>query len=287
MKYNLLKNSTWLLNDQIFYKLQHLYIHLKHAKRISWPNIKKPKSFNEKMLWLKLNYRNVYDSLLVDKYKVRDYVKEKVGEKYLIPLLKVYSSPSEITIENLPQKFVLKPNHGSGWLYICRNKKEIDITALRKKFEKWHSKNFYFIGREWQYRNIKPVIVCETLLEDQSNKLLDYKFFCFNGNPKYIQIDVDRFDNHKRVFYDSFWNKMPFTTLYPKYEHEIPKPSNYNEMENIARKLSDNFAFARIDLYTLNNKVYFGEITLFHGSGNEPFYPKEFDNIVGDDIILL
>ncbi len=265
----------------------YTYHHLKERTFYGFPDLKNPKTFNEKTLWLKQNVRDKLGTIIADKYKVRNYVKKKIGNKYLIPLINIYKDEKEINFEALPNKFVLKPNHGSGWIIFCENKEKINQKYIKYICKRWLKMNFYYMSREWQYKNIEPKILCEEYLSSQENEeLMDYKIFCFNGTPKYIQIDVDRFTNHKRCFYDTHWNKIPFTTYYPRSNRDIPKPSKLNEMLLISKILSENFIFSRIDLYYPKNEIFFGEITLHHGGGYEPFLPSYYDLILGKELIL-
>ncbi len=287
-KYRLYKFSNLFIKDNLFQKMLYTYHYLKEKRFYGFPNLKNPKTFNEKTLWLKQNYRDKLGMIVADKYKVRNYVEKKIGSKYLIPLINIYKDEKEINIGTLPKRFVLKPNHGSGWIIICRDKVKISEKYVKNICKDWLKMNYYYISREWQYKNIEPkIILCEEYLSPKENEeLKDYKIFCFNGNPKYVQIDVDRFTNHKRCFYDTNWKKLPFTTLYPKANRDIPKPSKLNEMLLISKKLSENFIFSRIDLYYPKNKVFFGEITLHHGGGYEPFFPQYYDLILGKDLSL-
>lgn len=219
--------------------------------------------------------------MLADKVLVREFIANKIGEDYLVPALGVYGSPSEIVYEKLPDSFILKTNHGSGWNLICRSQATFDKTKATKLFNRWLSFNAYYLSREKQYKNIKPLILCEQLLEYD---IYDYKFFCFEGEPKFVQVDIDRFTNHKRAFFDMNWKQLPFSIRYEISEKQVPPPDQLAEMIEVARLLSSDISFCRIDLYIHHNKVYFGEITLIPGGGNEPFNPQEYDEEVGNYI---
>jgi len=260
-------------------------MHKRYGKKAYWANLENPQTFNEKILWLKLNYRNELGNIVADKYAVREYVSQRIGEKYLIPMINVFPSPLNIDFNKLPNKFVLKPNHGSGMVILCNNKTELNRDEAMKKLLSWEKINYYYHGREWQYDGIKPLVVCEEMLESDE-PLADFKFFCFNGVPKYVQVDFDRFTYHTRAFYDMSWKKQKFSTLYPLSEKEMPVPFNLKEMKEIASTLSKDFIFTRVDLYNVNNKVYFGEITLHHGGGNEPFNPFEYDKQIGNELFI-
>ncbi|MEO7961520.1 MAG: ATP-grasp fold amidoligase family protein, partial [Ginsengibacter sp.] len=241
-------------------------------------DLKNPKTFNEKLNYLKSLPLKDAHTLLADKYLVREYIRESIGEKYLVPLLGVYDTPNDILLEKLPQSFILKTNHGSGWNYICKNKATYDKKKVDRLFQKWLSYNAYYLSREKQYKNIPPLIICEQLLEFD---IYDYKFFCFNGEPDFVQVDIDRFTNHTRAFYNLSWGKLPFSIRYKISQKDIRRPAQLDEMISIARTLSKNLSFSRIDLYIHKNQVYFGEITLIPGGGNEPFVPVEYDLEVG------
>jgi hypothetical protein len=258
------------------------------------PDLHSPQTFNEKIQWLKLyGERNSEFSKLVDKLSVREYVANRVGARYLNNLLGVYDDVRQINYEELPDKFVLRLNHGSGWNIICNNKYEINWIRAKEKLERWLNSNYYDISKEWVYREIQPKILCESFLSneldyygDESIGLLDYKFFCFDREPKFVQVDIDRYSDHKRNFYDLNWVKQPFTTAHSQYSGNIPKPENFDEMKWIAKELCPKYPFARIDLYNLQGKIYFGEITIFQEGGHGQVYPPEYDFILGELINL-
>jgi hypothetical protein len=257
----------------------------RYGGKFHWPNLKTPKSFNEKILWLKLNYRTELGTQVADKFAVREWVSKKIGMDYLIPLIDVYPSPLNIDFDKLPEKFVLKPNHGSGMVILCNDKNKLDTNDSIKKLLSWEKMNYYYYGREWQYKGIKPLVVCEQMLES-NEPLADYKFFCFNGEPKYVQVDFDRFTRHTRCFYNMEWIKQPFALLYPYAEKNLEKPSTFEEMKKIAKVLSQDFLFTRVDLYNLGDKIFFGEITLHPEGGNGPFQPAEHDQFLGKELEL-
>lgn len=246
-------------------------------------DLKHPKTYNEKLQWLKLYDRRPEYTMMVDKYEVRKYVAEKIGEEYLIPLIGVYDSVDEIPWEELPDKFVLKCTHGSGSNIICLDKKRLDVEEAKKKLGKWMKKNWYWFGREWAYKNVRPRIICENFMVDESGKeLKDYKIFCFDGEPKLIQVDFDRFRDHKRNIYDLDWNLVDLTIKYPRDPNKtIARPDKLDEMLDVARKLSAGIPHVRVDLYSIGDKIYFGELTFTHGSGYEPFYPESYNELFG------
>jgi hypothetical protein len=219
---------------------------------------------------------------MADKYKVREYVKEKIGDEYLIPLLGVYDNPEDIDINKLPDSFVLKVNHGSGYNIICKNKNEIDFDKEKIKLSKWLSEDYYKKGREWVYKDIDRKIVCEKFIEsDDGRDLLDYKFFCFNGKPEFVQVDIDRFSDHTRNIYSTEWKKQNFSICYPQSNEEVDNPIDFNEMLEIVKKLAYDQNFIRIDLYTASGKIFFGELTHYPGNGFEHFFPDAKDFEVG------
>lgn len=272
-----------VLNDTIFIKLSY-YIFMKEKI-----NLKNPKGFNEKLQWLKLNDRKAVYTKLVDKYQVKQFVTELIGKEYIIPTIGVWDSFDEIKFEELPNKFVLKCTHDSGGVVVCNNKKELNMEETRAKLEKCLSRNFYWVSREWPYKDVKPRIIAEEYLtSDEDGDLKDYKFMCFNGEAKCSFVCSDRFSNEglKVTFYDREWKKLPFERHYPKSNKDIAKPQNYELMIQLAERLSSNIPFVRVDFYEANEKVYFGEMTFFPGSGLEEFTPKEWDYKLGEMIDL-
>lgn len=267
------------LSDSIFYNLLGFITHARFGKKYRWMNLRSPVTFNEKVNYLKVNRPQIDGTLWADKVAVREYVSEKIGEKYLIPLHGVYSDAREIDFDKLPKGFALKTNHGSGWNIICNDKNKLDKNKSVTKLNKWLKYNAYYLSREWQYKDIKPKIMCEELLVYD---IYDYKFFCFHGKPKIIQVDVDRFTNHTRAFFDENWNRLDFSLTYPQTEKEIEKPEQYEEMYKIASVLAANTIFLRIDLYIHNDKVFFGEITLHPEGGFAPFIPEKYNKVIGE-----
>lgn len=248
------------------------------------PNIDKPESFNEKLQWLKLYYRNPLMTVCADKYEVRNYVREKIGEKYLVKLIGVFDNVDDINFDNLPDKFILKVNHGSGQNIICKNKSDLNINEVKDKLSEWMlpKSNHYFYSYEWCYKDIKPKIVCEELIQDSSNDYLDdYKFMCFNGEVKMVFVCSERQTKLKVDFFDLDWNKLPFTRLYDNSQKEIKKPKNFDLMIKLAEKLSKPFPFVRVDFYEVEGRVYFGEMTFYPGNGMESFKPVEWDYNIG------
>ncbi|QUG86551.1 glycosyl transferase [Bacillus nitratireducens] len=246
-------------------------------------NLNKPLTYNEKLQWLKLYDRNPDYNIYVDKYAVRSYIQEKIGEQYLIPLIGVYESVDEINWDNLPNKFILKCTHGSGSNIICTDKNKFDKQMAIKKLNRWMKKNWYWFGREWPYKNIQPRIICEKYMVDESGEeLKDYKIFYFNGEPKVIQVDYNRFKGHMRNLYDINWNYMQASIEYPTNPDVlIKRPEKLDEMLELGRILAKKYPHVRVDFYFTNNKIYFGEMTFYHGAGLETFHPEEFGMEMG------
>lgn len=267
------------------------YINLYYKLRVKRSlNLKKPETLNEKIQWLKFCYRNPLMSVVSDKYLVRDYVADKIGEDYLIPLLGVWDSFDEIDFDKLPNQFVLKCNHDSGGLVVCRDKSKLDKVAAKKKIEKSLKAQFYYVGRESQYRFINPKIIAEQFIGVDGECPSDYKIYCFNGKPDAMMICKNRFSqqNHRAeyVFYDRNWNFLRYQKVDqdPNYNPYDEKPENLDKMYDIAEKLSEDFLFARIDLYNVNRRIYFGEITLSPNSGFDPDLTYEADKVFGEKL---
>lgn len=272
-----------ILPDHWYYRFMFAFTHVRLGFRPYWLNLKNPKSFNEKINWLKLHERFESGSLLADKVKVREYVANIIGEQYLIPLIGVFENADDIPFDQLPTGFALKANHGSGWNIICTDKSNLNWTATKRQLNKWLSYNSYYLSREWQYKSITPAVICEQLLEFE---IKDYKIFCFDGEPAFIQVDYDRFSNHTRSFYDLQWNKLKFGINYPIHSDISPIPSTLPDMIRIAKLLAQDRTFLRVDLYEHNNQVFFGELTLYPGGGFEPFLTKSQDFEMGKFIQL-
>lgn len=257
--------------------------HIKTGKKLDLEN---PISFNEKIQWLKLYNTTPLKTKLSDKFLVREWVEQKIGEEYLIPLLGVYSSAKDINLQALPEKFVLKTNHGSGCNIIVRNKNDLNWDEIEKTLDEWMAINFAWRqGLELQYKDIKPLIIAEEFIENKENNLRDYKIHCFNGEPKFIQLIGDRdIVKHtgKEAFYSLEWELQNFTYTYPKYETECAKPQNLKEMIKLAKILAEEFIYVRVDFYQLDNGVIkFGEMTFTPASGYDFWNPTETDIILG------
>ncbi len=252
-------------------------------------NLDEPKEFNAKIQWLKVFYRPKILSKLVDKYEVREYVKEKVGEKYLNELIGVYSKPSEVDFSQLPKKFVLKATHGYHFNLLVKDKETLNKKKARYLMYKWLSKNQYKRGGlEWAYKHTTPRLIIEKYLEEIGKEdINDYKFFCFDGAPKILHVDVDRGTKHSRAYYDMDWNKLPIKHDSISFlETDVEKPANFQEMIEVASKLADNFPFVRVDLYNLNNSIIFGEMTFYPADGRLEFIPEEYNLKIGNYLKL-
>lgn len=257
-------------------------------------NLKNPQTLNEKIQWKKVYDHNPFYTKCADKYAVREYVKEKIGEKYLIPLLYHTDKPEEIPFDKLKPPYIIKSNHWSGHTIIIRDKKDIKKDKIIKECKDWLNMNYYHIGKEWQYKNIPPKIIIEKLLVGDGKKIPnDYKFHCFNGKIKFIGVHVGRFGNHKLTYLNKLWKVLPFIWCVhyegkPKYisDRSIEKPMKLNEMITITEKLSEDFDFIRVDLYEVKGKVYFGELTFHPGGGYSRFVPEKYDLIYGKKLKL-
>lgn len=250
-------------------------------------NLDNPKTFNEKLQWLKLYYRKPEFTEMVDKYAVKRFVAERIGEQYVIPNLGVWERFEEIDFDLLPNQFVLKCTHDSGGLVICKDKGKLDIEAARKKIEKCLKKNYYLIGREWPYKDVEPRILAEAYMEDAADSaLIDYKVMCFHGEAKLIQVHNGRFVQHMQDFYDTLWNRVNVTQGPPQTKTEMEKPVFLDEMLRLSAELSKDLPHLRVDWYYVNNQLYLGELTFFDASGFEAFEPHSYDLLLGDWITL-
>jgi len=248
-------------------------------------NLEQPRTFNEKIQWLKLYGDTPLMTMLADKYRARFWVEEKIGPKYLIPLLGAWKSFDEIEFESLPEKFVLKCNHGCGWNAIIRDKDNINKEELKRNFDKWMKLNYAFLkgGFELQYRDISPCIIAEEYLENDAEELFDYKFWCFQGKVEFIMFLSERNSHLRMNNYDREWNLLPFTYNYPNSEKQIEKPDNLDEMISLAEQLAEGFPFVRVDFYRLNNgEIKFGEMTFTPASGICGWSSEEINEKLGN-----
>lgn len=280
-----IKYSLRFIPDIAYVKL---YFGLKLKRKL---NLNNPQTLNEKLQWLKFNYRKPLFSYVSDKFTVRKYVKEKIGEKYLIPLLGKYDNFEQIDFKQLPNQFIIKCNHDSGGYYVCREKRNFNEKQAKKVIKSHLKRNFYYIGREWQYKNIRPCVLVEKLMLDEKNELPeDYKITCFNGKVDNIMVCKDRFSKEgvKFYFFDKDWKFLRYNygdEKLPK-DFSLNKPEKLKEMVEIAEKLSQDFIYARIDLYCIKNEIYFGEITLSPNSGFDTDITYDTDRILGEKLII-
>lgn len=250
-------------------------------------NLENPTTFNEKIQWLKIHDRTPLHVTCSDKYAVRDFIKARIGEQYLVPLVFQTTNVQDLKAENFPDfPVIIKTNHDSSGGTIVRDKNQADWKTIRKSFLRRLALNYDYGKGEWQYGKISPCIIVEKLLIDEKGALpLDYKMHFFNGELAFTHVDMDRETDHRRNLYDPEWSYIPCSLLYPN-GRRIKKPGVYNEMIRVGKILSENFLYVRVDLYVVQNKIYFGELTFHHGSGNELFTPMEWDKKLGDKLIL-
>ena len=255
-----------------------------------WLNFKNPQTYNEKLQWLKLYNRKPEYTRMVDKYEAKKYVAEIIGEEHIIPTLGVWDSVDEIDFNTLPQQFVLKCTHDSGGIVICKDKSLLDIDAAKRKLRKGLKHNYYYQNREWPYKDVKPRIIAEQYMEDESGyELKDYKWFCFDGVPKALFIATDRGaanEETKFDFFDADFNHLPFTNGHPNATRTIAKPKGFEKMKKLAAILSKGHPHLRVDFYDINGHIYFGELTFYHWSGMVKFEPEEWDYTFGSWIDL-
>ena len=273
-----------ILPDRLMLKLQY---RIKFKRKL---DLTDPKRFTEKIQWYKLFYRDPLMPVCSDKYAVRSYVRKKGYENILVDLYKVFKRPEDISFDDLPEKFVLKLSNGSGTNLLCRSKSSLDVRKVRRDFKSFLFKARANLGREWPYMKSEPVIVAERLLEDEgheNNAVNDYKIFCYSGKPKYIICISDRYsDKCNHLVYDTGWHKIPVASEGADLSADSPRPETLDEMLEIAGTLSEDFPFARVDLYSVSGKVFFGEITFFPWSGYMEFDPDDFDYELGKHFIL-
>lgn len=246
------------------------------------PQLDNPQKFTEKLQWLKLNYRDPDIPLCSDKYEAKKYIERKGFPELLIPTLAVYDNADEIDLDKLPEEFIIKATHGSGWNVICRDKSKIDWKHTKKTMNTWLAENLYIFGREWNYKEQTPRLIVEPLMD--TKPLVDYKFMCFNGKCRAMQVNHDVEDRHYVDYYDSEWNLFADMScgVADCTGKAIPKPEQFDEMKQIAEQLAKPFPFVRVDLYNINGKIYFGEMTYFPGSGFWNITPVKYDDMFGE-----
>lgn len=270
-----------------------LYLKLKYKAEMGISlNLDNPILFSEKLQWLKLHNRHEIYVNMVDKVKVKDYVEELIGSEYIIPTIGIWNTPDEIDFENLPSQFVIKCNHNSGTgMYICKDKSKMDIERVKENLRKGLKENYYLRGREWPYKFVQRKIIAEQFMkDDKSSELIDYKFFCFNGVPYLCQVISNRSTNETIDFFDMNWNRLKglkgLNENINNSLEEIPCPSCFSVMKDLVSTLAKGHPFIRIDFYSVNNRPYFGEITFFPKGGFGKFTPDEWNQKLGDMIIL-
>lgn len=269
---------------KLSFEQQLLILSKMYEKRIGHPlDWSSLNTYTEKMQWEKIYHKDPIKTMLADKYTVRDWIKEKVGEEYLIPIYGAWNSFDEIDFSKLPDQFVLKTNHGSGSIVIIKDKKSMPYRQIKRKFVDWMDTDFaYTAGFEMHYSDIPRKIIAEKYLVTDLGELQDYKFLCFNGVPKFCWVDLGRFSKHTRTVFDMKWNLQPWTQAkYGISKDPIPEPKNYKKMIELATVLCQGFSHVRVDLYNIDGTIYFGEMTFTNGSGLETIIPEEYDSILG------
>ncbi len=294
--HTLMKNAEKALKDRINYKyIQGLHKDDYKRALTEWlfestgeiGDLDNPRTFNEKIQWLKLHSEEEIYAILADKYRVRDWIKEKIGEEYLVPLIGAWDNFDDINFDEFPEKFVLKANHGCRYNYIVYDKSTFNVNDARNKFAKWMRENFAWNSLELQYTNIPRKIIAEEYIENSEQNLNDYKIFCFDGKPKYIMYVTDRMESIKSAFFDLDWNLMPFVFNFPQYTGEVEKPAQLEKMIELAGILAEGFPHVRVDFYLLNDgSIKFGEMTFTTSSGFCRWQPAEYNRILGDMIPL-
>lgn len=266
------------LGDTLFLRVNYYLI---FGKKL---NLNNPKTFSEKLQWLKLYDRKPEYIMMVDKIAVKDFISEQIGTEYVIPTLGVWEKPEDVEWDSLPNQFVIKWNHDSGSIVVCKDKTKFDRNAAIKKLHYGERTNGYWYGREWPYKGVKPMLFAEQYMEDETGELRDYKFFCFKGKVKALFIAADRMktETTRFDFFDENYCHLPFTNGHPNAVVPPSKPVCFEQMKGLAEKLSKNIPQVRVDFYEIRGKVYFGEFTLFHWSGLMPFEPEEWDYTFGD-----
>lgn len=308
IKFDILDTHIWALtrgNRFLYFNIEKLskneikwFINQKFYKELGYfPNIDSPKSYNEKIQWYKLNYKNSLMTKYADKFLFKTQIEKELGSGYTIPLLGVWSNASDIDFYKLPKSFVLKVNHGGGGktgIKIIKDKNKENLDDIRLIFDNWVQKwnSAYYSTLDWAYKDIEPLIIAEEYKEEIDGQLHDYKFWCFNGNPKYFWIDKDRYKEHTRDLYDINKNILPVDFIYPRSkkisETGINEffPSKFDEMLEIAKQLCKPFPHVRVDFYEIDNKVYIGELTFYTESGFGKFFQREWDYKIGEEFIL-
>ena len=257
-----------------------LYLCLKHFKRTGkFPNLRNPQTYTEKLQWIKLHDRNPLYTTLVDKYEVKNYVAQRLGEEHIIPLIGAWDDVEEIDFDALPNQFVMKCTHDSGGLQICKDKSSFDIDTAKKQIGETLRQNFYWVSREWPYKNVKPRVIAERYMEDAATgETRDYKFFTFNGEPMVMYIATGRGTGETYGdFFDMDFNHLDMVIDHKQAPVTPQKPDTFEAMKEAARKLAEGIPHVRVDFYEINGEFYFGEMTFFHCGGFELLHPEELN----------
>lgn len=260
------------LSDRTYAEIRY---RIEHKRSL---NLENPARFTEKIQWIKLYERTELRKRVTDRLKARHYVAKKVGEKHLIPLIDHFEEFNSDNWKSLPEQFVLKANHGCGMVHIVRNKFKTQFKEVKKITDSWKQTEYFNVGREWVYKDLPRTLLAEKLLTDEEGRIPnDYKFFCFHGQVKIIQVDIDRFGDQKRNLYDRNFNRLTGRLLYPNYDGIISRPPGLDKAIQLAEVLSGEFSFLRVDLYLIEKNVLFGELTNYPGSGFVNFEPESME----------
>ncbi len=273
-----------------------LYLKIRHQAELGQKlNLKNPKTYNEKLQWLKLYNRKPELTMMADKYAVRDFVARTIGPQYLVPLLGVWQSFAKIDFTSLPERFVLKCTHDCDGLIICRNKSCLDLAAAKKFLNSSLAKNYFYVAREWPYKQIQPRIIAEQYLDDRSidqyeddtSPVLNvYKFFCFNGQPRFLLHSVDKGDDCRYDYFDMDFQPLAMSAGIKKADYAVLEPQNFAKMKQVAALLAQDICHVRVDLFNIAGRIYFNEMTFFNWAGYQPFYPAKWDEILGSWLVL-
>jgi hypothetical protein len=277
-----IKGRLRALTPDFFYVLRKCLIDFRMGHG-AYPNLFNPLSFSEKIQYRKLFDRRPVLVTLADKYAVRDFVRDRVGSEILTEIYHVTDNPRDVPLSALPDRFIVKPTHGCGWLEIVRDKSQLDVERLQDICADWLARNFFYTAGEWVYKNIRPRLIYEELLDDGRGDVpYDYKFFVFNGRVEFLGVDLDRFGDHRRNMYDRDWNKLNFGFQRSCSDKVIERPGRLEDMIAYAEAICEGFDFLRIDMYCIGDRIVFGEVTTTPASGLEPFWPGGTDRWIGD-----
>ncbi len=274
--YKIVRGLSSLFSDSIYIKLTYF---LQNGACL---NLKTPKTFNEKLNWLKIHDHNPLYTLLADKYEVKDYVAQKIGKEFVVPSIGVWNKFEDIDFDSLPDEFVLKATHNSGGITICHDKKLLDLNKLNYDFNTILNTNWYYTSHEWVYRDIPPRIIADTLLKTKtSSEIKDYKFWCFNGKPRIMYI-TNKGENISENFYDMNFMPLDINHGFPRSVPEYERPAEFDLMKQLAEKLAQDIPFVRIDFFDIDGQVYFGEYTFYDWGGMRAFATKDMDIMLGN-----